>query len=296
MFHASIQVQLGDGNLALFWTDRWNNNSSPCTIAPNLCNTVRRRTRNRRLVAEALHNKQWISDVVGSLTVQALHQYVLLWHQPQRVQLTPGVEDIITWRWEPSGVYSARSAYKAFFVGSGTFPVGRLIWKAWAPMKVRFFMWLACRDRLWKTARRQRRGLQDNAAWALCDQETENVDHLFACCSFTQQIWHGVSSLLRTQNQAPAQDATFIEWWLQNRRGFIARQRRRFDSSFMLVSWMIWKERNSRVFRMAPPSGSHALVCSRSEAPHHPRVAGASGGARRTVVGFFPFGCYALWN
>lgn len=127
MFQASIQVQLGDGNLALFWIDRWNGDSSPCSIAPDLCNTVKSRVRNRGLVSEALQDKKLISDVVGQLTVPAIHPYVLLWHQLQRVQLRPGSEDVITWKWEPSGVYSARSAYRAFFIGSQTSPAGSLI-------------------------------------------------------------------------------------------------------------------------------------------------------------------------
>lgn len=47
MFQASIQVQIGDGNMALFWIDRWNDDSSPSIVAPNLCKLVRTRIRNR---------------------------------------------------------------------------------------------------------------------------------------------------------------------------------------------------------------------------------------------------------
>ena len=35
MFNASI----GDGNLTLFWEDRWLGCDSPCLIAPELCKT-----------------------------------------------------------------------------------------------------------------------------------------------------------------------------------------------------------------------------------------------------------------
>lgn len=35
IFQASIRVQLGDGNAALFWEDNWMGDSSPCFLAPD---------------------------------------------------------------------------------------------------------------------------------------------------------------------------------------------------------------------------------------------------------------------
>lgn len=78
MFQASIDVQLGDGNLALFWTDKWNGPLSPCVIAPDLCKLIRSRTRKRRTVAKAVQDKLWIRDIVGQLTVMAILQYLEL--------------------------------------------------------------------------------------------------------------------------------------------------------------------------------------------------------------------------
>lgn len=68
MFQVSIDVQLGDGNLALFWIDRWFEQSSPCIIAPELCKLIMPRIRKRRTVAEALQEKQWIRDIVRWVT------------------------------------------------------------------------------------------------------------------------------------------------------------------------------------------------------------------------------------
>nr|XP_034570085.1 uncharacterized protein LOC117834663 [Setaria viridis] len=57
MFQTSISVQLGDGNLALFWLDNWLGQNSPCVLAPDLCNMVRPRIRKTRTVADALQDK-----------------------------------------------------------------------------------------------------------------------------------------------------------------------------------------------------------------------------------------------
>lgn len=60
LFRNSIDINLGDGNRALFWSDRWNGSASPCCAAPDLCAMVRPGLRTNRTVAQALHNKAWI--------------------------------------------------------------------------------------------------------------------------------------------------------------------------------------------------------------------------------------------
>lgn len=114
MFQNSVDVQLGDGHLALFWTDRWNGPSSPAVMAPDLCKLIRASTRKLRTVAQALLNRAWISDIKGRLTIAALEQYILLWHSTAQCHLQPGVEDTFSWRWSASATYSARSAYRIF--------------------------------------------------------------------------------------------------------------------------------------------------------------------------------------
>jgi len=153
MFNASIVIELGDGNLSLFWSDHWLGHNSPCLIAPELCKLIKPRTRNTRTVAAALLDKRWIQDITGTLTVQALYEYLILWEAAEGVQLRQGVEDTIKWKWTSDATYSARSAYQAFFLGSAQFEGARPIWKAWAPLKVKIFTWLAVKGRIWTADR-----------------------------------------------------------------------------------------------------------------------------------------------
>ncbi|KAF8674304.1 hypothetical protein HU200_048128 [Digitaria exilis] len=85
MFQNSVDIQLGDGALAL-------------------------------TVAQALANRTWISDIKGRLTIPALEQLIYLWHAANQCHLSPGTEDTFRWRWTSSGTYSARSAYRQFFL------------------------------------------------------------------------------------------------------------------------------------------------------------------------------------
>nr|TKW23286.1 hypothetical protein SEVIR_4G282800v2 [Setaria viridis] len=43
-----------------------------------------------------------------------------------------------------------------------------------------------------------------------------------------------------------------MEWWLQLRHAHNSLKQKGIDSTFMLITWSIWKERNSRTFDSAP--------------------------------------------
>lgn len=168
----------------------------------------------------------------------------------QGVVLQPALEDRITWRWSPAATYSAQSAYRMFFVGSTRFAGARPIWKAWAPLKVKFFVWLAIRQRIWTADRRQRCGLQDSAECILCDQEMESPVHLFVNCSYSKQVWHIILSAVHL-SAPPTPAIDILDWWLELRHGHNGLKQRGIDSMVQLILWCLWKERNTRVFEGA---------------------------------------------
>jgi hypothetical protein len=46
----------------------------------------------------------------------------------------------------------------------------------------------------------------------------------------------------------PQQDSKLEDWWIVA-RDFVRREdRRRFDAFMLLTAWMLWKQRNARVF------------------------------------------------
>jgi hypothetical protein len=65
-------VQTGNGARTLFWKDRWLQGSSAENLAPDVVAAVPKSIRSRRLVVEATHGDQWIRNISGSLSVQAL--------------------------------------------------------------------------------------------------------------------------------------------------------------------------------------------------------------------------------
>jgi len=63
---------------------------------PNLFGTVTARGRGRT-VADALHNRKWISDIRGALTVDVIFDYLQLWDFLENFELQPAVEDTHIW-------------------------------------------------------------------------------------------------------------------------------------------------------------------------------------------------------
>ncbi|WVZ66620.1 hypothetical protein U9M48_015811 [Paspalum notatum var. saurae] len=247
LFRASVEITLGDGATVLFWMDNWIDGLSLDVLAPNLLRAVPPRFRSRT-VREALANRTWISDIRGNLDEAMIIEYVEVWEKISQVSLSPGVADCFRWRWTPDGSYSSASAYRACFLGSSFFLGAKFIWKTKVPPKVKFFAWLVAQDRCWTASRRRRHGLQDHDSCALCDQESETIDHLMLQCSFSRQVWFLALSVFSWQTLIPAASDTSMFWWSSARNRVRKEYRPGFDGLVLLIFWMIWKERNARVF------------------------------------------------
>jgi hypothetical protein len=93
-----------------------------------------------------------------TLSMEQLSQFVQLWALIQNVHLDEHVEDEIAWKLTGNEQYSAASAYKLQFLGLVESCMYKLVWKAWAPPKVKNHAWLALQNRLWTADRLRRRG------------------------------------------------------------------------------------------------------------------------------------------
>jgi len=257
MFQASIYVELGDGKKALFWTDRWLQGQSLLDLAPCLCNAVGSRCKQQRTVADALLDDKWISDISGALTVQVLLEYLQTWDHARQINLTADQPDRICWRWTSDRVFSTSSAYSAFFIGQHPVEGAKLLRRARAPAKCKFFIWLVIHDRCWTAARRKRRGLQDDDICVLCDQSSETIYHLLLSCTFSREVWFQVLRRLGYERLLhQAQSDYILDWWAHARKLIPKIWRRGFDSLAVLICWLLWKERNDRTFNRR----SHTVV------------------------------------
>ena len=122
-------------------------------------------------------------------------------------------------------------------VGSTPFLGHRLIWKTWASLRVKIFLWLAFKRRHWTGDSRVRHGLEAQELCYLYDQGQETIDHILSVCPLSREVWFYILNALGRQLPQPA--ATTLRWWRQLRSLFDGDRRLCLDSLFSLVSWQI---------------------------------------------------------
>lgn len=207
------------------------------------------RIRNSRTVAQALTDERWVLDVQPQASFGALLQTVHLRHAIATVQRDVQMDDTFAWPHDPSGKYMARSTYTRLNQGAIRSPTATAIWRSWAPLKCKIFARFAVQQRLWTSDRGARHGLQDNSSPCYtCLQEEDTVEHIVVQCVYARQVWHTCFDSLQINVPPPNNTDTFVEWWLRARSGFQGKHKRGFDSVVIGAAWMLWKQRNAKVF------------------------------------------------
>jgi hypothetical protein len=129
---------------------------------------VPKRIARTRTVQEALQNPLWVRDIQGYLFDQVLRDYLWLWDLLEGFHLSPQIPDHHFWSLISSGVYSSKSAYQAFFMGSVQFEPANRIWRSWVPPRCKFsshYWWGEMERRVQKDKRKGFNSLVILVAW-----------------------------------------------------------------------------------------------------------------------------------
>lgn len=249
VFRSCANLKVGDGRSSFFWKDRWIGGFTAAEIAPEVVDLIPTRRRNRRTVADALLDSSWVDDIQGQLSEAGCVQCLRLWVLVSSVHRDEAQPDRFTWAGSATGLYSAKTTYSMLCQGSIRFSMATPLWRSWAPLKCKIFGWLALQYRLWTSDRRHRHGLQDNPdSCAVCLQGEDNADHVLVRCTYARQVWFRVLIGAGLQIQEPGLESTLESWWDQARKRVASKDRRSFDSLVIATAWLIWKQRNARVF------------------------------------------------
>jgi hypothetical protein len=123
------------------------------------------------------------------------------------------------------------------------------LWRSIAALKCKIFCWLALRYQLWTLDRRRWHGLQEHTSICFtCPQEVDSVDQILMQCPYAHQTWFGCLKAAGLNILEPTLDSSLQAWWDAAREFVHKKDMRGFDSLVILTSWMLWKQRNARVF------------------------------------------------
>ncbi|RLN30386.1 hypothetical protein C2845_PM05G01240 [Panicum miliaceum] len=191
-------------------------------LAPYLFNVVGSRIVAKTIVEHELLNDGWVRDITGSLTVQVILDFLLIWDARRNIALQPDVHDKFLWKWTTltDRCFTTSSTYKAFFIGQAEILGARVLKKAHAPGKCKIFTWLTLHDRrCWTAERRRRHNLQATDTCILCAQESESIAHLLVGCSFSREVWYRVLFRLRWRVLTLSNRYFDLgDWWMASRK------------------------------------------------------------------------------
>ena len=190
--------------------------------------------------------------------------------------MAPDQEDEITWKLNREGKYTAKTAYQMQCQQAPNPAYSSFIWKVWAPNKLKMFMWLLIRDRLWCNDRLQRRGWPNGYFCPLCTRNLETSTHFIWNCSFSHLVWGKCATWSGCSSLAPVM--TFQLSSAQTCQLLINKTatacRRGIRSLIIMIAWELWRERNHCVFREKTPRVDDVLTAIRSNIEQW-RLAGA---------------------
>ena len=91
-----------------------------------------------------------------------------------------------------------------------------LVWKDWAPPKLKFFAWLVIQDSVWTADRLERRGWPNRGTCQLCEQHNEMETRLLFGCRYSLRIWRAIKDLFGLEDLHRAECEGFAsvrDWW-----------------------------------------------------------------------------------
>jgi hypothetical protein len=108
LFDAAMVVQLGDGERARFWHDRWLDDAKVEDITLNVAALVPAHKAKVRTVKVGLSGT-WLRDCGLDLGEATLREFFILCQVIIVIYLTPDQEDTLRWCWSEDRVYLAKS-------------------------------------------------------------------------------------------------------------------------------------------------------------------------------------------
>ncbi|KAK3212019.1 hypothetical protein Dsin_016725 [Dipteronia sinensis] len=167
---------------------------------------------------------------------------------PDGVVVRKDIQDMIAWKFIPSGIFSVSSFRRRLEELDNGSPAGfTLLWNGTCPPKVELFLWQLVRGRVLVADVLHRFGVGVSLVCKLCNNENETLNHVFLHYAWSRKVWY---HCLNRWEVSSCSNEDIKGWW-ENWNGLCLspRKSRIWDLMFFATVWKIWEMRNATVFR-----------------------------------------------
>lgn len=238
-----LRCEVGNGKSAMFWFDSWND-LGPLIEFVGAAGPRQLRLRLTASVVDATADGQWQLPAARSPQVEALQIHLTSLAPP----IPTATDDKFLWV-QANGTFgstfSSRVTYESLRNPSPVISWHSVIWfKQYIPRNS-FISWLAMLRRLPTRDRLRRWGMSVPEVCVLCSAAPETHHHLFFECSFSSSVWNYFASKVWDN---PPQDIHSVAAWINLHRSSSPQARYIIRLMFQSSIYLIWKERNKRIF------------------------------------------------
>lgn len=238
-----LRCEVGNGQTAMFWFDSWND-LGPLIEFVGAAGPRQLRLRLTTYVVDATAYGQWHLPAARSPQVESLQIHLTTLAPP-----TPAANDDKFLWVQANGTFgstfSSRVTWESLRNPSPVISWHSVIWfKQYIPRNS-FISWLAMLRRLPTRDRLRRWGMSVPEVCVLCSAAPETHHHLFFECSFSSSVWNYFASKVW---ENPPQDIHSVAAWINLHRSSSPQARCIIRLMFQSSIYLIWKERNKRIF------------------------------------------------
>ncbi|GMP72532.1 hypothetical protein CsSME_00030528 [Camellia sinensis var. sinensis] len=248
-FWKRVKLKVGLGDRVRFWRDRWCGDLTLEEWFPLVFGIA--------VDAEVLVGAVWSGHGVSTFWNVALRRAVQDWEQGQLMELLAFLyelrvgevgQDSLVWECPGAkGTFSVSSYYRVLaHVEEVVFP-WKCVWVLGTPSKVAFFVWTAMLGRVLTLDNLIRCGHILVNWCCLCCGAVESMDHLFIHCPVSSPLWMLVVATFDLAWVQPASVQAVLHSWAGGRVG--RRRRKAWMLASHCILWLVWLERNRRVFQ-----------------------------------------------
>eukprot|EP00253_Pinus_taeda_P022226 PITA_22226 len=248
--------EIRDGDLALFWEDKWQ--QKPTLLKDEFLG-LKHETDNQGLVKvkdfwEHAHNtgkwRTWRKidgreDRTLNSKAQTLKRML-----DQRMILVTGGQDQLRWGNNKEGNFNIKEA-KGILLGlesQAPVRIWKKLWRHKGWMKIKLFMWLVHHRKILTWDNIRKRGMLGPSKCQLCEAQEETMEHLLNSCIFTARLWDIFATIFNQSDRDKESITNTLNNWRNNFSDYeILNSAWALFLSFII--WNVWKERNKIIFK-----------------------------------------------